>query len=127
MENRIIKFRGKTKDTGEWVEGFYYAQNIRNGFSEESEVLYVYHFIRLIDPNGTFPDVRILPETVGQFTGLTDKNGKEIYEGDRLKKKTGNREYEYTVDFVDGAFCLNKNTKDPLCQRWITDLEIIND
>ncbi len=65
---REIKFRGKAGD-GEWVYGFYL---IHRGHPS----------INSIGENCIATNVAVAPETVGQFTGLRDKNGKEIYEGD---------------------------------------------
>lgn len=69
---RIIKFRGKRLDNGEWVEGFYIKNpDIPAGQNE--------HEILISDGYECTP---VIPSSVGQFTGLRDKNDKEIYEGD---------------------------------------------
>ncbi len=75
---REIRFRGKTKDDNEWVEGSYVYAHKYYGTGEDGYLIYNIYGCNKVLVN---------KDTLGQFTGLYDKKSKRIFEGDILKYK----------------------------------------
>ena len=86
---REISFRGKSKSTGEWVFGNLFDKDTKGRTHIGTTVR------RCFD---------IDPETVGQFTGMTDKNGTKIFEGDILNEPFQGREKLYYVLWDEDYF-----------------------
>ena len=119
--NRELKFRGKRIDNGEWVYGGYHKHIKRtprimgNDYVKEEDIVYLIIQSGFSDWNMPKPIdcFEVDPATVGQFTGLHDRDGKEIYEGDIAKYSPINAYFNRnSVNVVEwgkrrGGFILN--------------------
>lgn len=94
--NREIKFKGKRLDNGEWMYG---------------DLLHLVDGVYISNDNGCNM-AQVDPDTVGQYTGLKDKNGKDVYEGDVIE--TYSRSYIVTWFKRSSAFLLKEDETDNL-------------
>ena len=97
---REILFRGKRLDNGEWVEGWYQPETTIKHWDGRQET--IGFTITYKVEEGFLEDTLVDTSTVGQYTGLTDKNGKRIFENGYMiiDKQT------YKVLFDNGEYIL---------------------
>lgn len=108
--NRKIIFRGKRLDNGEWV----YGDLIHIDDSD----------IGIVTDYDHWQGCRVDPETVGQFVGITDEHGKEVYEGDVLEAnyKYDKLGYNGGVDTDNDCICYGVVEFDNDALQWVLNI-----
>lgn len=132
MEREIL-FRGKRKDNGEWIEG---------GYAEHDGKVFIVTWVRYMpdtrdwdtaeyyenNPHYNSSLIEVVPETVSQYTGLTDKNGRKIFEGDIVEVTEGSLDCDNgkgNVLFYEGLWYVDGEPQNSLYDlRNIGDHEI---
>jgi len=116
MREDIGKYRGQRKDNGEWVYGWY-----TEGFwSCENKVC-----SEIRSKEKPWQAYLIIPETVGESTGLKDKNCVEIYEGDKVSAKIAGAQRTAIVTYGLGSFGAWGEDDNYNVLNYIQELEVI--
>lgn len=101
---RTIKFRGKSVRTGDW----HYGDLVHNAVDSYSHLIEVG-----IQEDRCYP-IEVIPESIGMFTGLVDKEGNEIYEGDIVHDCDDIFGYTFPVCFDSGSFIVDDENEGKL-------------
>ena len=99
--SRAIKSRGKRVDNGEWVEGYFFASQMSGAFILSSKIEAMKNKSGM-SMRDKLEQYEVDPATVGQFTTLSDKHGKDLWADDIVN--IDGRKQNYRVGFTDGMY-----------------------
>lgn len=114
----IFLFRGKRLDNGEWVEGFYISDLAGKAYiCKKVTAMYTFDGARCYGPF-----IEVDPDTLGRETGLTDKKGKKVFEGDIVRANNGHVGY---IKFQHGQFGIRCKCHPNSFNAFYSDNEIV--
>ena len=126
---REIKFRGKRKDNGEWVRGYYFSAKNKHYILPVGNAVFLGDVKEIKPSHKTiYGFYEVIPDTVAQYTGLDDKNDREIY-GHHIIKVTEVyddeiREHITDIEWTEASFVAKDCGKDYYRTWWTNILSV---